>query len=96
MRRPSSSRDKDKRGRKKGKGPKKARRPFIKKVCRFCTSEGKASADYKDTLFLRKFITDRGKMIPRRITGNCAKHQRVVAREIRKSRIIGLLPFVAD
>jgi small subunit ribosomal protein S18 len=52
-----------------------------------------AGLDYKRTEILERFITNRGKIIPRRITGTCAKHQRVLAREIRKSRSIGLLPF---
>ena len=50
--------------------------------------------DYKDVDLLRKFITDRGKILPRRITGNCARHQRIVARQIKRARIIAVLPFV--
>ena len=67
---------------------------FKKKVCRFCTQ--KLKIDYKDVDTLRKFITERGKILPRRITGTCAKHQRALALAIKRARIIALLPFVAD
>ena len=67
---------------------------FKKKVCRFCTQ--KLKIDYKDGDMLRKFITERGKILPRRITGTCAKHQRALAVAIKRARIIALLPFVAD
>ncbi|MDR2149443.1 MAG: 30S ribosomal protein S18 [Spirochaetaceae bacterium] len=67
---------------------------FKKRVCRFCTQKQKI--DYKDTEILRRFITERGKILPRRITGTCAKHQRAVAAAIKRARIIALLPFVAD
>jgi small subunit ribosomal protein S18 len=66
---------------------------FKKKVCRFCTQ--KITADYKDVEMLRKFVTERGKILPRRITGNCAKHQRVVSLNIKRARVLALLPFVA-
>jgi small subunit ribosomal protein S18 len=67
---------------------------FKKKVCRFCTQ--KLKIDYKDSDMLRKFITERGKILPRRITGTCAKHQRSLAVAIKRARIIALLPFVAE
>ena len=67
---------------------------FKKKVCRFCTQ--KLKIDYKDVDTLRKFITERGKILPRRITGTCAKHQRSLALAIKRARIIALLPFVAE
>jgi small subunit ribosomal protein S18 len=67
---------------------------FKKKVCRFCSQ--KLKIDYKDADMLRKFITERGKILPRRITGTCAKHQRALAVSIKRARIIALLPFVAD
>ena len=67
---------------------------FKKKVCRFCTQ--KLKIDYKDADTLRRFITERGKILPRRITGTCAKHQRAVALAIKRARTIALLPFVAD
>lgn len=50
--------------------------------------------NYKDVDILRKYINERGKILPRRVTGACAKHQRFIAAEIKKARIIGLLPFV--
>ena len=75
-----------------GGGGGKGRGYFRKKVCRFCTQ--KFTVDYKNPEGLRRFITDRGKILPRRITGTCAKHQRVVAREIKKARILAFLPFV--
>jgi small subunit ribosomal protein S18 len=65
-----------------------------KKVCRFCTQ--KLKIDYKDADTLRRFVTERGKILPRRITGTCARHQRAVAEAIKKARILALLPFVAD
>lgn len=64
---------------------------FKKKVCRFCTQ--KVVADYKNPDFLRRFITERGKILPRRITGTCAKHQRSLTREIKRSRVLGMLPY---
>jgi small subunit ribosomal protein S18 len=67
---------------------------FKKKVCKFCTQ--KLKIDYKDADTLRRFITDRGKILPRRITGTCAKHQRALALAIKRARSIALLPFVAD
>ena len=72
---------------------------FKKKVCRFCTQKQNAQKlkiDYKDPDTLRRFITERGKILPRRITGTCAKHQRALALAIKRARIIALLPFVAD
>lgn len=67
---------------------------FRKKVCRFCAN--KAKIDYKEPDALRRFTTERGKILPRRITGTCAKHQRRLALEIKRARVICLLPFVAD
>ena len=69
--------------------------PFRKKVCRFCT-EKRPLIDYKDTSRLYKFLTEKGKIMPSRITGNCAKHQRQLARAIKKARAISLLPYVAE
>jgi small subunit ribosomal protein S18 len=67
---------------------------FKKKVCRFCSQ--KLKANYKDADTLRRFITERGKILPKRITGTCAKHQRALAAAIKQARIIALLPFVSD
>lgn len=66
---------------------------FIKhKMCRFC-ADPNLTIDYKDPRTLSVFTTERGKIIPRRISGNCAKHQRVVALAIKRARNISLLPF---
>ncbi len=67
---------------------------FHKKVCRFCAN--KAKIDYKDADGLRRFTTERGKILPRRMTGTCAKHQKQLAAAIKRARAICLLPFVAD
>jgi small subunit ribosomal protein S18 len=66
---------------------------FKKKVCRFCHSK-EMVIDYKRVDILERFITDRGKILPRRITGTCAKHQRALATEIKRARMIALIPFV--
>jgi small subunit ribosomal protein S18 len=71
----------------------KRKRIFIKhKMCRFCADPG-LKIDYKEPKTLSVFITERGKIIPRRISGNCAKHQRVLALAIKRARKIALLPF---
>lgn len=66
-----------------------------KKVCAFCVEKSK-SIDYKDINVLKKYITERGKILPRRISGNCAKHQRMLTLAIKKSRNVALLPFTID
>ncbi len=65
---------------------------FRKKVCRFCTQN--LVADYKNPDSLRRFVTERGKILPRRITGTCAKHQRVLSVQIKRARALALLPYV--
>lgn len=67
---------------------------FRKKVCKFCTNKSRIS--YKEPDALRRFITERGKILPRRITGTCACHQRELASAIKRARMICLLPFVTD
>ena len=52
--------------------------------------------DYKDTVKLRKYITERGKILPRRISGNCAKHQRSLTEAIKRARVLALLPYVSE
>lgn len=64
-----------------------------KKVCRFCADKN-AKVDYKDQATLKYFVTERGKIIPRRISGNCAKHQRSVAKAIKQSRGLALIPYL--
>lgn len=63
-----------------------------RRVCRFCADKY-LEIDYKDAQALRYFITDRGKIVPRRISGNCAKHQRALTRAIKRARNIALMPF---
>lgn len=67
---------------------------YRKRVCRFCSQ--KLKADYKDPESLRRFISERGKILPRRVTGTCAKHQRMVAKEIKRARALALLPYVSN
>ena len=66
-----------------------------KKVCVFCGKENN-EIDYKDVEKLRRYITERGKILPKRITGTCAMHQREVTTAIKRARIVALLPYVAD
>ena len=67
------------------------------KQCRFCGKPEQTSAiDYKNAGFLRGFLTERGKILPSRISGNCNLHQRALAKEVRKSRCMALLPYVAQ
>lgn len=61
-----------------------------KKVCYMCTGK---DVDYKDVEVLRRFINDRGKMLPRRVTGTCSKHQRHIAKQIKRARTLALLPY---
>ena len=72
----------------------RGRRPR-RKVCTFCVDKVE-HIDYKDVAKLRRFITERGKILPRRISGNCAKHQRQVTVAIKRARNIALLPFTAE
>ncbi len=65
---------------------------FRKKQCRFCKDKS-LKIDYKNAELLSQFITERGKIMPRRMTGTCAKHQRKLATAIKRARIIALLPF---
>lgn len=77
----------------KKKTEKKPRRIFKKRPCRLC-KEKTDSVDYKDVDLLNKFVSDRGKIVTSRITGTCAKHQRLVSNAIKRARLAGLLPFV--
>jgi len=72
----------------------RSRRPR-RKVCSFCVDKVE-HIDYKDAAKLRRFTTERGKILPRRISGNCAKHQRQVTVAIKRARNIALLPFTAE
>lgn len=77
------------------KGSKFADEMRGRRTCRFCEQKIKI-IDYKDERFLRRFISDRGKILPRRITGNCAKHQRQLTSAIKRSRHLAMLPFTAE
>ena len=66
-----------------------------KKVCIFC-ADGVDEVDYKDVAKLRKFITEKGTIVPRRMSGTCAKHQRIVTEAVKRAREMALLPYVAE
>jgi small subunit ribosomal protein S18 len=66
-----------------------------KKVCSFCV-EKIDTVDYKDVLRLRKFVSERAKIIPRRVTGTCAYHQRQLTIAIKRARHVALMPYVSD
>lgn len=66
-----------------------------KKVCMFCAEQDKA-IDYKDVATLRKFVSERGKILPRRVTGTCAKHQREITTAIKRARHIALMPYTVE
>jgi len=83
--------DVDDRGDDKGRGGKSRGAPR-RKVCRFC-AETSTAIDYKSPQLLRSFITDRGKIVPRRISGTCARHQRALSLAIRRARMLALMPF---
>jgi small subunit ribosomal protein S18 len=75
------------------KPPVKKKRPFQRrKVCVFCADSG-MKINYKDVKTLNHFVTERGKILPRRISGNCSKHQRELTSAIKKARNIALMPF---
>ncbi|NLA75074.1 MAG: 30S ribosomal protein S18 [Deltaproteobacteria bacterium] len=90
MERSSNFRDRDRDGDKDGrKGGMSFHR---RKICRFC-ADSTLAINYKDYKMLRLFTTERGKIVPRRISGNCAKHQRMITVEINRARYIALLPY---
>ena len=66
-----------------------------KKVCVFCGENG-GTIDYKNVNLLKKYVSERGKILPRRITGNCAKHQRALTVAIKRARHLAILPYVQD
>ncbi len=74
--------------RERGRKPKK-------KICSFCVDKVE-TIDYKELNKIRRYTTERGKILPRRISGNCAKHQRRVTLAIKRARIVALLPFTAE
>lgn len=72
----------------------RGRRPK-RKICSFCVDKIE-QVDYKEFEKLKRFITERGKILPRRISGNCARHQRQLTRAIKRARIMALLPFTSE
>ncbi|NLK00213.1 MAG: 30S ribosomal protein S18 [Clostridia bacterium] len=66
-----------------------------RKVCSFCVEKA-TSIDYKDVGRLKKYVTERGKIVPRRISGNCARHQRQLTTAIKRARLVALMPFTVD
>lgn len=83
--------DNDKRGK---DGKRKPRLIAKKRMCRFCADK-KLFIDYKEGKLLLPFTTERGKIVPRRISGNCAKHQREITEAVKRARILALLPYTA-
>ena len=77
------------------KAPRPPKRAPKKKVCTFCVEHAE-SIDYKDAAKLRRFISERAKILPRRTTGTCAMHQRQLTEAIKRARQIALLPYVTD
>jgi small subunit ribosomal protein S18 len=86
---------------KNGKNPRRTRRDRDnqamrkKRTCRFCDAKD-LYIDYKDEKRLQRFVTEQGKIIPKRITGTCAKHQRQLVQAVKRARHLALLPFVSD
>ncbi|MFH0838801.1 MAG: 30S ribosomal protein S18 [Candidatus Omnitrophota bacterium] len=80
----------------KKRTPLKEKPKFIRKrVCRFC-GDKLDLVDYKDIMRLQKYITERGKIMPRRISGNCASHQRKLSRAIKRARYVAFLPYTGE
>lgn len=75
--------------------PQRQFRPRRKKVCQICVDRA-GDIDYKDVARLRKFISERGKIVPRRVTGTCAKHQRDITTAVKRARHLALLPYASD
>ena len=82
------------REKRKPRGPKGQFKRRKRKPCVFCID--KKVLDYKDASYVRRFMTDRGKIAPRRLTGCCALHQRHVAKVIKRARQLGLAPYLVD
>ncbi|MCL2030650.1 MAG: 30S ribosomal protein S18 [Oscillospiraceae bacterium] len=75
------------------RGPRSRKR---RKVCVFCTERAQSVIDYKDAAKLRRFLSERSKILPRRMTGTCAHHQRLLTEAIKRARHVALLPYVTD
>lgn len=79
----------------RGRRPDFRRRFGRRKVCRFCADK-EAKIDYRDSGMLKHFVTERAKIIPRRISGNCARHQRKLTLAVKRARVLSLLPFTSS
>jgi ribosomal protein S18 len=86
-------RDRDRGDRDAGKGGFRGRKK--KKICNFCADKV-TSIDYKDVARLRKYLSERAKILPRRITGTCAKHQRELTESVKRARHIAIIPYISD
>ena len=75
---------------------KRPKRPVKKKICEFCKEKLAGDIDYKDIGKLRMFTSERGKILPRRVTGNCAKHQRAMTVAVKRARHMALMVYTAD
>lgn len=87
--------DYDKKSRSGGDGDKRQRGRKRRKPCSLCVDK-LVTIDYKDSYKLRRFITERGKIVPRRVSGNCAQHQRRIMVSVKRARNVALLPFTAE
>ena len=67
-----------------------------KKVCAFCAEKTAEGVDYKDVMKLKRYVSERGKILPRRITGNCAKHQRALTVAVKRARHLALMPYTVE
>jgi small subunit ribosomal protein S18 len=79
----------------KGEGGGMRMRRAKKKICSFCVDKV-ADIDYKEIAKIRKYVSERGKILPRRISGNCAKHQRQLTIAIKRARVVAFLPYTAE
>lgn len=93
---PRQGGDRDRGPRREGAGgPRGGMRRSRRKVCAFCVDKVE-SIDYKDVMKLRKYVSEKAKILPRRISGNCAKHQRQMTIAIKRARQIALMPYTTD
>ncbi len=81
--------------RERSERPNRGQKRPRKKVCAFCVDKA-THIDYKDVSKLRRFLSERGKIVPRRVTGTCARHQRALTTAIKRSRHVALLPYIND
>lgn len=87
--------EKDGKGKGKGKSKAKSKGVAKKKYCKLCL-EKVGFVDYKDEKRLGRFVTDRGKIVPRRVSGTCARHQKQLTTAIKRARLLAMLPFTSD